>query len=526
MPISRLPIPGSDDGTWGEVLNDFLMVSHNADGTLVAASTIAAKAADDSVVHNTGDETVAGTKTFQASPVVPTPTLGEQAASKAYVDSVASSGAPAASATNQGLIRLGGDLGGAGGTADVPVIAADAITTSKLADGAVTALKLANATVSDVQIAANAGIAKSKLATAVQTSLALADSSVQQVNGKTPTAGAVTLNAADIGALTQTSADGRYLAGTKSAGAPGSPSVDDLWYDKTNDLWKRWSGSAWVVAGGAEAAAALQKSANLADLPSASSARMNLGLGDAATHAASDFDAAGAAAAAQAAAVQRANHTGSQTAATISDFSSAVTAVGNATYPAIVWQPSTAYSGGQIVVHQGVAYQATSGFTSGASFSAANLATLENATAHAADIATLNATILTNDGAAVHKTGVESIAGNKTFTGATAFSGSLTANGGGNVPTTPTATNLKIAAGKTAFTLSSQAGLGVTIDISSYGFSSIVSVQLTVRSGSHFPLLAFMDGAPTATSITTWVVDAFNTARSGNYDIHWLVFGT
>ena len=32
--MSRLPIPGSDDNTWGEVLNDFLSVSLNSDGTL------------------------------------------------------------------------------------------------------------------------------------------------------------------------------------------------------------------------------------------------------------------------------------------------------------------------------------------------------------------------------------------------------------------------------------------------------------------------------------------------------------
>jgi hypothetical protein len=30
----RLPVPGQDDGTWGDVLNGFLEVEHNADGTL------------------------------------------------------------------------------------------------------------------------------------------------------------------------------------------------------------------------------------------------------------------------------------------------------------------------------------------------------------------------------------------------------------------------------------------------------------------------------------------------------------
>jgi hypothetical protein len=31
---ARLPVPGSDDGTWGDILNSFLQVSHNSDGTL------------------------------------------------------------------------------------------------------------------------------------------------------------------------------------------------------------------------------------------------------------------------------------------------------------------------------------------------------------------------------------------------------------------------------------------------------------------------------------------------------------
>lgn len=41
------------------------------------------------------------------------------------------------------------------------------------------------------------------------------------------------------------------LAGTKSASAPSSPAVDDLWYDKTSDLWKRWNGSTWIPTGSA-----------------------------------------------------------------------------------------------------------------------------------------------------------------------------------------------------------------------------------------------------------------------------------
>lgn len=40
--MSRLPTPGGDDNTWGDVLNDYLSQSHNADGSLKAAALQAA----------------------------------------------------------------------------------------------------------------------------------------------------------------------------------------------------------------------------------------------------------------------------------------------------------------------------------------------------------------------------------------------------------------------------------------------------------------------------------------------------
>ncbi len=36
--MPRLPIPGADDGVWGDILNDFLLTAHNADGTLKLTS--------------------------------------------------------------------------------------------------------------------------------------------------------------------------------------------------------------------------------------------------------------------------------------------------------------------------------------------------------------------------------------------------------------------------------------------------------------------------------------------------------
>jgi len=40
--MARLPVPGSDDNTWGDILNAFLSVSHNADGTIKTAAATAA----------------------------------------------------------------------------------------------------------------------------------------------------------------------------------------------------------------------------------------------------------------------------------------------------------------------------------------------------------------------------------------------------------------------------------------------------------------------------------------------------
>ena len=36
--MSRLPTVGSDDGNWGTILNDYLSVSHNTDGTLKSSA--------------------------------------------------------------------------------------------------------------------------------------------------------------------------------------------------------------------------------------------------------------------------------------------------------------------------------------------------------------------------------------------------------------------------------------------------------------------------------------------------------
>ncbi|RVU26897.1 hypothetical protein EOJ36_02565 [Sandaracinomonas limnophila] len=63
---------------------------------------------------------------------------------KDYVDIQVSSGTADATSTVKGKIQLGGDLAGTGSTAAAPVISDNAVTTSKVASGAITDAKIAN----------------------------------------------------------------------------------------------------------------------------------------------------------------------------------------------------------------------------------------------------------------------------------------------------------------------------------------------------------------------------------------------
>lgn len=52
---ARLPIPGSDDGDWGDILNTYLEVAHNNDGTLKQLSLPLATNSEPGAIQITGD---------------------------------------------------------------------------------------------------------------------------------------------------------------------------------------------------------------------------------------------------------------------------------------------------------------------------------------------------------------------------------------------------------------------------------------------------------------------------------------
>lgn len=116
----RLPNPGGDAGSWGDILNEFLSQIHNNDGTLKNGAVSRAQLSN----------------TVQAS--------------LDNADAAVSGSVPDATNVTKGKLQLAGDLSG---TADSPVIAPGAITSGKIADG----------TITNDDIAASATIAQSKI---------------------------------------------------------------------------------------------------------------------------------------------------------------------------------------------------------------------------------------------------------------------------------------------------------------------------------------------------------------------------
>jgi Pectate lyase superfamily protein len=156
--MARLPVPGQDDNTWGGILNDFLDVAHNSDGTLQTSAISNAggyikpntgiPAADlsssvqteltsastaiqpsTSLTHDLSGTvsapTVAG---IQGVPVLGGPTNGQvlaynSGANQWVPSTVSSSTVSDATGSSKGIVQLAGDLGGGvAGTAASPQV--------------------------------------------------------------------------------------------------------------------------------------------------------------------------------------------------------------------------------------------------------------------------------------------------------------------------------------------------------------------------------------------------------------------
>ncbi|MEO6513100.1 MAG: hypothetical protein ABIR37_00275 [Candidatus Saccharimonadales bacterium] len=194
--MSRLPTPGSDDGTWGTVLNDYLAVEHNADGSLKKAAQITQAISDSSAALSTANaagtaasnaQTTANGKytlpgggipktdlaaavqtslntadardaiKIQGSAIDPSApgdgqVLAYVSASSAWVPSTATSSVISDATTGaKGIVQLAGDLAGTAAAPTVPGLAGKANTShthaaTDIASGTVATARLGSGT--------------------------------------------------------------------------------------------------------------------------------------------------------------------------------------------------------------------------------------------------------------------------------------------------------------------------------------------------------------------------------------------
>lgn len=139
--MARLPQPGGDSGQWGDILNTYLNVAHNNDGTLK----------NNSVTNNTiADGSITPSKIQSSSSPTTGQALTYDGAELAWTTITSSGSVPDATTSTKGIVQLAGDLAG---TSAAPVIGVAAVGTTKLSDDAVTSVKIANSAVTTAKIA-------------------------------------------------------------------------------------------------------------------------------------------------------------------------------------------------------------------------------------------------------------------------------------------------------------------------------------------------------------------------------------
>ena len=129
--MARLPVPGSDEGQWGDILNDYLSASHGADGALkgvavvnaIPNGSIAAAKLQQAYIQISEKGQPDGLATLGPDGVVPVSQLP------------ASTAPPDASTAAKGLVQLAGDLGGTATAPTVPGLANKAAVATTITAG-------------------------------------------------------------------------------------------------------------------------------------------------------------------------------------------------------------------------------------------------------------------------------------------------------------------------------------------------------------------------------------------------------
>lgn len=129
--MARLPVPGSDTGQWGDILNTFLDVAHNTDGSLNPAAVKNAIPAGSITAAQLSDNFVKVTQVGQVNGVASLDATGKVPSTQLPVAPSVSD----ATATAKGVVQLAGDLSGTAAAPTVLGLAGKAATSTTITAG-------------------------------------------------------------------------------------------------------------------------------------------------------------------------------------------------------------------------------------------------------------------------------------------------------------------------------------------------------------------------------------------------------
>lgn len=140
--MSRLPTAGADENVWGDILNDFLLQSHENDGTLksTAVNNVVSDDVSTQKVEIAKSNTLTGVRkrlNFIEGSNVTITTADDSAGNKVDITiaSAGSGSAPDATTSSKGIVQLAGDLGGTAATPTVPALSSKANSSISISAG-------------------------------------------------------------------------------------------------------------------------------------------------------------------------------------------------------------------------------------------------------------------------------------------------------------------------------------------------------------------------------------------------------